>query len=84
MNEWGVVGVIIALIGLLASVMGPVVYITKTLAKLTTITERMQSDQNIDRDQNLQSHQKLWAHNDDQDAKINDHEIRIQILEKVD
>ena len=84
MSEWGVVLVIAALIGLIASVMGPVVYVTRTLAKLTAVTERMQADQNNDRAQNVQSHEKLWAHNDEQDAKLHDHETRIQILERAD
>ena len=83
MSEWGVVLVIISLIGLITSVMAPVIYVTKTLAKLTAVTERMQDDQKDDREQNMASHQKLWDHNDEQDAKINDHEKRIYGLEQI-
>ena len=81
MSEWGVVLVIVTLIGLIASIMGPVVYVTRTLAKLTAVTGRMQADQTNDRNQNMQSHEKLWKHISEQDERINDHETRIQILE---
>ena len=80
MTEWGVVLVIISLIGLIATIMGPVVYITRTLAKLTAVTEQMQNEQTA----NQKSHDKLWKQIDEQGATLHDHETRIQILEKVD
>ena len=80
MSEWGVVLVIIGLIGLITSVSVPVVYVTRTLAKLTAVVEQMQAAQA----QNVKSHDKLWEHNDMQDAKLNDHETRIRILEEAD
>lgn len=84
MNEWGVVGVFVVLLGLIVTVMGPVVYITRTLAKLTAAIEQMQAGQTGDRAQNEKSVQKLWNHNEEQDKQLHDHETRIQILERTD
>lgn len=81
MSEWGVFGVIVAVVGLVITIMGPVVYVTKTLSKLTAVTEQMQSKQLDDQKLNMQSHDKLWAHSNEQDVKLNDHETRIRILE---
>lgn len=81
MSEWGVFGVIVAVVGLVITIMGPVVYVTKTLSKLTAVTEQMQSKQLDDQKHNMQSHDKLWVHSKEQDVMLNDHETRIRILE---
>ena len=78
MTEWGVVLVISGLIGVITAIMAPAVYITKTLARLTAVVERMQTEQ----EQNVKSHDKLWQHKDRQDERLNDHETRIRILEE--
>ena len=33
---------------------------------------------------NTEGHRRLWKHNDEQDATLNDHETRITILERKD
>ena len=78
MTEWGVVGVIIALLGLLATVVNPIITLTRSITKLTVVVERLSQDMETQR----MSNGKLWRHNDEQDAKINDHETRIQLLEE--
>lgn len=81
MTEWAVLGVIITVLGLIATVMAPVVYVTRTLAKTTTILDRLQGDQEEDRKANLKAHEKLWARSDEQGKALQDHEVRLQLLE---
>ena len=79
MNEWNVVGVLVVVAGLFLSVGAPVIRLNSTLTKLSTLVEGLQDRQERD---NTDSHRRLWKHNDEQDAALNDHETRITILER--
>lgn len=79
MSEWAVLGVIITVAGLLTTVITPIVKLTSSITKLTVVVENIRKDMEIQRG----STERLWAHNDEQDTKLNDHETRIQILEKI-
>lgn len=82
MTEWGVVGVIIAVVGLLVTVCTPIVKLNTSITKLTTtlvtLVTRVETMEKNSRD----SHQRLWEHNEEQDKQLNDHETRLQIIEK--
>lgn len=81
MTEWGVVGVIVVLLGLLATVTAPMIRLNTTLTKLNdkfdTLDERL-TDVSAS---NHASHRRLWEHEEMQDNQLHDHETRIQILE---
>ena len=81
MTEWGVVVVIIALVGLFATVIPPIVKLTKAITELTTTMRVMDRQVTELTTTNKESHQRLWDKNEEQDETINDHEIRIGILE---
>ena len=80
MTEWGVLGVIITVAGLLATVITPIINLTKSITKLTVVVENLAKDMESQRS----STKRLWEHNDEQDTRLNDHETRIQLLEKVE
>ncbi len=82
MNEWNVVGVLVVVAGLFLSVGAPVIRLNSTLTKLSTLVEAVQSRQDRQDPDNTDSHRRLWKHNDEQDAALNDHETRITILER--
>lgn len=82
MTEWGVVLVIIALIGLATSIIAPIVKLTKTITKLTVVMDGLRETVEANRRDNRASHERLWDHNKEQDEAINDHETRITVLEK--
>ena len=81
MTEWGVVGVIIALVGLMATVVPPIVKLNSSIVKLTDSVANIM--------QGLESFKKRYAdHLNELKAEdeklwdgINDHEHRITILE---
>lgn len=81
MNEWGVVTVVIALVGLIVTVAKPVITLTKSITTLTVVVKALESDVEEQRKQAIDSHSKLWAHNTEQDNTLTDHERRIGILE---
>ena len=86
MTEWGVVGVIVVLVGLFAAICVPLIKATKESVKSMTelnVTMRNLAEKltNLESN-NTEAHRRLWQHNEEQDARINDHETRITIIEK--
>ena len=81
MSEWGVVGVIVVLIGLIASIIKPILSLNTSIVKLTTRMDQFNGNLSDINERNIKSHERIWAHNDEQDAIIHDHESRIRILE---
>ena len=82
MTEWAVFGVIAAVSGFLAVVVPPIVNLTKSITRLTVVVDKLSSDLEAQKKRCGESHSKLWAHNDEQDGRINDHETRIRLLEE--
>ena len=86
MTEWSVVGVIVVLVGLFFAIYTPISKNTKENTKAMTeltVTMRVIGDQlsKFDED-NSKSHKRIWEHNEHQDSILNDHETRLQIIEK--
>lgn len=80
--EWTVVGVIITLIGFSASIVTPIVKLTKTITKLTVAMDGLRETVEANRRDNKASHERIWDHNKEQDDAISNHETRITVLEK--
>lgn len=74
MTEWGVVGVIISLVGLIATVNKFITPITEALTKLSVVTERMDKRLESHISDSKGEHDALWD-------KVDDHEGRIIHLE---
>lgn len=88
MNEWSVVTVLIALVGLFVTVGAPIISLNKNIATLNAEMKRSNArhDKNekaIEKQQEAAhtSHQKLWEKNAAQDKILGDHESRISVLE---
>lgn len=82
MNEWGVVGVLIALVGFGVTVVKPLLALNTSIVKLTTRIDLMTDSLDEISTKNEKSHDRIWRHNDEQDATIDDHEHRITVLEQ--
>lgn len=88
MNEWTVVSVIIALVGLFFTVGKPVINLNNTMTTLNVNVEHnsqelaeLKGDFKSQRTSAHESHTKLWEHNTKQDKTLQDHETRLGILE---
>lgn len=83
MSEWGVIGVIITVIGLIITVCTPIIKLNTSITKLTSTIDALVKRVAKMEDNSHESHQRLWAHNEEQDKIIGDHEKRISIIEEV-
>lgn len=81
MTEWGVVGVIIALVGLLAAIIKPVVRLTNSITELTVVVRAVQADMAAQKNSSHETHRRIWEHEGEQDRTLADHETRIGRLE---
>ena len=87
--EWRIVEVFAALCALFLSVGVPVIRLNSSITKLTVMLERVEGDVAANRAQidaqraaAKASHEKLWRHNEEQDEQLQNHETRLQVLEK--
>ena len=82
MQEWDVVGVIIALIALMTAVITPIVKLTHAITKLTLSLENMEKGMEQLTRSNQSAHERIWNYAHEQDAKLGDHESRIRVIEE--
>lgn len=86
MTEWGVVGVIVVLVGLFTAICVPAIKATnkstEAMTRLTVSVENLASKIDTIDEDNETEHDRLWTHNDQQDATIKDHEKRIIRIEE--
>lgn len=87
--EWTTVTVIIALVGLVVTVTTPLLKLNGNITRLNVILDNIKSDLeeqkkalSAQKADSRESHRRLWAHNDEQDKTLNDHETRIRVLEQ--
>lgn len=87
--EWTTVTVIIALLGLIVTVTTPLLKLNGNITRLNVILDNIKSDLeeqkkalSAQKADSRESHRRLWAHNDEQDETLNDHETRIRVLEQ--
>lgn len=89
MNEWTVVSVIIALVGLFITIGKPIINLNSNIVLLTASVQQnnkeledQKKELEKQRDNAHNSHRRLWDKNEEQDKIINDHETRIKVLEE--
>lgn len=82
MNEWGVVIVIIALAGLIATIVKPIVSLTRSITSLDDSVKTLKDTIDRNQKENNDDHQSIWKKEDEQDHRLDKHEKRIQSLEK--
>ena len=80
--EWDMVGVIVVLAGLVGTVCVPVVNLTKAISTLTETCKNLEFRVGEMEEKSSRNHQRLWAKNEEQDGRLNDHETRIVRLEE--
>ena len=56
MSEWGVFGVIVALIGFAVSIVTPIIKLNTNITKLTVTLERMVKDVDIQKNSSHEAH----------------------------
>ena len=72
--EWIIVTVIIALGGLGVTVVKPIISLTQSITKLTTVLDALSDDVGELTTKTSRTHERIFE-------KVNDHETRITVLE---
>lgn len=84
MTEWGVFLALGLILSFVAGVVAPITKLTQSITRLTVVLDQVTKDVETLKKQGVEGNGKLWAHSDEQDARINDHETRLQLLEKTE
>lgn len=82
MEQWSVVETLVVILGLFAAVGAPVIKLITSISELTSTVRELKNDFLSLTAKNTDSHRRIWAHNDVQDARLDDHEKRIVLLER--
>jgi hypothetical protein len=77
MSEWTVVTVIVVLIGLLASVLKPLIHLNGTLTRLTEAVRVLERELTGISDKNSEAHARLWKKAEEQDERLLRCECRV-------
>ena len=80
--EWTVVVVLIALVGLIVSVLTPAIKLNTSVTKLSTLVESIDTKISAIEGNNTDAHRRIWSELDGQKETLHQHETRITVLEK--
>lgn len=81
MTEWGVVTVLIAIVGLIITVVTPLLKLNGSIVQLTTVVDSLKQQLSTMETSNSTSHDRIWSELDEHQQEINDHDRRIIKLE---
>lgn len=81
MNEWGVIGVIISLVGLVTAIVTPIVKLNATVVKLATVVDGLSKEVVTLLGNSRTTHDKLFNKIEEVSSKTSEHETRITVLE---
>ncbi len=82
MTEWGVFGVIVALVGFAAAIVTPIIKLNTNITRLTVTIENILREQEAAKSANSKSHDRIWTELDAHGDKLGEHEIRITKIEE--
>ena len=89
--EWTVFTTLAAIVGLGVTVGVPIITLNVNIAKLTVVLDAVKAELeeqkkalSAQRADSKESHRRIWAHNDEQDQTLADHETRLRVLESKD
>lgn len=86
--EWTVFTALAAIVGLGVTVGAPIIKLNANITRLTVVLDTIKAELeeqkkalSAQREDSKESHRRIWAHNDEQDATLADHETRLRVLE---
>ena len=81
MNEWQVVGVLIALVGFVASIVTPIIKLNTSIVKLSVLVDNLGNKLSSMEASNSASHDRIWNKLEEHGEELQDHDKRIIKLE---
>lgn len=80
--EWTVVVVLIALVGLVISVLTPAIKLNTSVTRLSTLVDSLNTKLSTMESNNTDAHRRIWTELDGQKQQLGNHETRITVLEQ--
>ena len=80
--EWTVVVVLIALAGLMASILTPAIRLNTSVTRLAALVDSLDAKLGEMESSNTQAHRRIWTELEGQRTALGGHETRITVLEK--
>lgn len=81
MTEWGVVGVVVMLVGLIAAIVGPMIKLNTAITTLTVTMRHFEGNFNELTSKNQAGHERIWKELSGHRQELAGHETRITKLE---
>lgn len=78
---WEIFLGIVALVGFCVTIVTPLMKLSKTMTELNVSMQNLNQAMNTLTANNTESHRRIWAHNDEQDERLENHEKRITKIE---
>lgn len=78
---WEIFLGIVALVGFCVTIATPLMKLSKTMTELNINMQNLNQAMNTLTANNTESHRRIWAHNDEQDERLENHEKRITKIE---
>ena len=78
---WEIFLGIVALVGFCVTIATPLMKLSKTMTELNVNMQNLNQAMNTLTANNTESHRRIWAHNDEQDERLENHEKRITKIE---
>lgn len=80
--EWTVVVVLIALVGLVISVLTPAIKLNTSVTRLSTLVDSLNNKLSTMESNNSEAHRRIWGELDEHKSALSAHETRITVLER--
>lgn len=82
MTEWGVVLVIVTLLGFASGIITPLIKLNTAIVKLIDSVNTLDKSLGDLIESNTRTHKRLWDKLDEHDDTLNNHETRLTVIEK--
>lgn len=82
MTEWGVVLVIVTLLGFVSGIVTPLIKLNTAIVKLIDSVDALDKSLGDVIESNTRTHKRMWDKLDEHSDKINDHETRLVLVEE--
>ena len=82
MTEWGVFGVIAAIISFGVCIGAPLLRLNSTITRLSVVLDIFQKQVDCDKKANNEEHVAIWDTVEKQGETLNEHEIEIQLIKQ--
>ena len=82
MTEWGVVLVIVTLLGFVSGIIAPLIKLNTAIVKLIDSVEALDKSLEDLIESNTRTHKRMWDKLDEHSDKINEHETRLTLVEE--